>query len=670
MDFLLPILVFLISTSNQQATGQDILAQNSSVISVETLEKYQNATELSYLYVVQLELKTIRIEEPFGEIEKRLDKLVEMAFVLASYKHRKQAPPSEITTSDSSYNTKITKKRANGELTYIHFVTFAGNEPVLGEVVADDMTLLSVSQISAILRYPLARIVSDRDIEGESATKWWFLVGVIGTGVIIIMIGWFCLFLFYNTCGYMYGAEDGEFLTSTQRIKTQRSLMFLSPEPSQCELGAEQPIGVPSDGSNRSVVTNKPKLNNKKAPRGFRTLSELDGPEPNSSQDIRKAIRDAFREETTVSAFRPTNDTENMDVEKAKRVVRSEKRRRHTKIGPITTTTLATNEQKEKETSEISGASSVETTSIPDYDEFDPSNLPETTLKITKKGKMQTEVEVRSEPESDYGSSLDDEKSKPDEDEERSKARREEHEDVRTRPMTAKRQRTSLFGGSGVSPLPVQPRAWTVYSAGDRVEAFWNNKTMHNHPMPSSPSESGVVEIKSSNSFRCTFVFLTNRTAQYDHSTCPLTTIEASELQGRGPPPSPNLLEEVDAMMFIIIKSTRPYKTRRWPLQQLIGAWETEVPAPRHHHQNVWSAVGGHGREDEPRNDQCRGPTTTTIKTCGQQSADMDGKTSYNDGVPSTRHNRSPCTGRNHLVILMNLGTTSAGAPPPPPGTQ
>uniref|UniRef100_A0A1I7TB83 Uncharacterized protein n=1 Tax=Caenorhabditis tropicalis TaxID=1561998 RepID=A0A1I7TB83_9PELO len=100
--------------NNSNEVGNQAENENSSInVSNGTLEKYQNATEPSFLYVVQLELKSSRIEESFKEIEQRLNKLVEMAFVLAAYKHRKQVPPAEITTDNSGYSTKKTFQEMN-----------------------------------------------------------------------------------------------------------------------------------------------------------------------------------------------------------------------------------------------------------------------------------------------------------------------------------------------------------------------------------------------------------------------------------------------------------------------------------------------------------------------------------------------------------------------------
>ncbi|KAF1748219.1 hypothetical protein GCK72_024686 [Caenorhabditis remanei] len=409
----------------------------------------------------------------------------------------------------------ILRKRTSDGHTYIHFVTYAGSELVLGEVVADDMTLLSVSQISAILRYPLGKIISDRDIESQSSTKWWFIIIVLCAGLFLIGIGWFCLFLFFNTCGFMYGTDYGDHMTRAQRARMRKHLI-IDTAPSQCEPAAEQPNdALPSDGSIPSEAAKKPRLN-KKLQRSCRTLSEIHTERriKKEQENIRKAIQDAFHQAVAEnkkavleagplpSSFGPRAvDTENTDVETAQREVatKSEKKRRHTKIGPftaVTTTTTTTNEQEGK-TSEISGVSSVTTTSTQEMDEFDVSNLPETSLKITKKKKGQTdEAEIGSEPVSDYGSSLDDEKSKDEEEQSN-----EVHEEHRVRPMTAKKQRTSLFGGSGISPLPVQPRAWTVYQAGDRVAEFWNDKNYHSHPTPAMPTEDGMIQLRTSNSF-------------------------------------------------------------------------------------------------------------------------------------------------------------------------
>lgn len=83
---------------------------------------------------------------------------------------------------------------------------------------------------------------------------------------------------------------------------------------------------------------------------------------------------------------------------------------------------------------------------------------------VFQKGKNQKDCDVRSEPESDYGSSLDEEKPKVDEIDERKKEK-VVHEESRVRPMTAKKQRTSLFGGElrVHNTLKNQTRASCIY---------------------------------------------------------------------------------------------------------------------------------------------------------------------------------------------------------------
>ncbi|PIC18947.1 hypothetical protein B9Z55_024660 [Caenorhabditis nigoni] len=251
-----------------QTLGREEAGPNENatetVVPSGTAEKYHNATDPSFLYIVQLELKSSRVEEPYGEIEKRLDKLVEMAFALAAYKHRKQTPPAEITTSNSGYKTKIIRKRTSGDLTYIHFVTYAANEPILGEIVADDMTLLTKSQMSATLRYPLSKIISDRDIENQSTTKLWFLIGILGTGIILIVIGWLCLFFFFNVCGFVYGSKAAAYMARDDEGKKPNVIKFPSPTVSNVKLAAEKPVHtLPFDGSNTALTLEKPVLNSK-----------------------------------------------------------------------------------------------------------------------------------------------------------------------------------------------------------------------------------------------------------------------------------------------------------------------------------------------------------------------------------------------------------------------
>uniref|UniRef100_A0A8R1DPY6 Uncharacterized protein n=1 Tax=Caenorhabditis japonica TaxID=281687 RepID=A0A8R1DPY6_CAEJA len=239
-----------------------------------------------------------------------------------------------------------------------------------------------------------------------------------------------------------------------------------------------------------------------KAQLSVRTLSEiqLERWAKKERQNIRKAIQEAFSgvvaENKTGTHMPPSFGS--LDVEDDPRVVvKGDRKRRRTKIGPITATnatTLTTTHEQHRATSEISDVSSSEM-STPH--EFHAHNRP--TLKYTETGSYDNDPEkVKSEPESDYGSSLSDDDVKPKSGEKEGKEKKEE---THPRPMTAKKQRTSLLGGGGISPIPAQPKAWTVYSAGDKVEAFWNTKGMHNYPAPALPSENGIVEMKSSSHF-------------------------------------------------------------------------------------------------------------------------------------------------------------------------
>ncbi|VDM93806.1 unnamed protein product, partial [Onchocerca ochengi] len=113
------------------------------------------------------------------------------------------------------------------------FVVLYNDEPIPAEVVVSDLSLLSLSRISARLRIPVESITSaDYNVSylkyffsdslvdvcfytiidssltilstGDGKSQWWIVAVVIGVAAGIIAAGWLCLFVYYNSCGRPY----------------------------------------------------------------------------------------------------------------------------------------------------------------------------------------------------------------------------------------------------------------------------------------------------------------------------------------------------------------------------------------------------------------------------------------------------------------------------------
>ncbi|GMT35927.1 hypothetical protein PFISCL1PPCAC_27224, partial [Pristionchus fissidentatus] len=68
------------------------------------------------------------------------------------------------------------------------------------QAIVRDVSLLSLQSLSATLRYPVTAIsTTSMEVVEETAT-WWKIGLIIGGGILILIVGWCCLFLYFNTC--------------------------------------------------------------------------------------------------------------------------------------------------------------------------------------------------------------------------------------------------------------------------------------------------------------------------------------------------------------------------------------------------------------------------------------------------------------------------------------
>ncbi|KAE9554880.1 hypothetical protein FO519_001908 [Halicephalobus sp. NKZ332] len=128
-----------------------------------------------------------------------------MGFKLSNSAHLKQ----NLTSSDwtpmpnetNPFTTQILDAASERGVTKLEFVCFFNGRPIEAEVVVKDISLLTLSHISAVLQYPVIRIRAGYESEKQEERQLWIIAVVIGSGIIIVLCGWCLLFLYYNTCG-------------------------------------------------------------------------------------------------------------------------------------------------------------------------------------------------------------------------------------------------------------------------------------------------------------------------------------------------------------------------------------------------------------------------------------------------------------------------------------
>uniref|UniRef100_A0A915M3W6 Uncharacterized protein n=1 Tax=Meloidogyne javanica TaxID=6303 RepID=A0A915M3W6_MELJA len=80
------------------------------------------------------------------------------------------------------------------------FAVFILERAIPAEVMVQDLTLLSLAEISAHLQLAVLRIDALVKNEMIEQTQWWLIGIIIGTGILIIGCCWAILFFWLNIC--------------------------------------------------------------------------------------------------------------------------------------------------------------------------------------------------------------------------------------------------------------------------------------------------------------------------------------------------------------------------------------------------------------------------------------------------------------------------------------
>ncbi|CAJ0568395.1 unnamed protein product, partial [Mesorhabditis spiculigera] len=84
----------------------------------------------------------------------------------------------------------IEKIVTNALSTTIYFYTEIDGVPITADIIIEDMAQLTPQHVSAVLRYPLEKLQTERLLEETQENKWWLIVAIAGIGIAILLIGW------------------------------------------------------------------------------------------------------------------------------------------------------------------------------------------------------------------------------------------------------------------------------------------------------------------------------------------------------------------------------------------------------------------------------------------------------------------------------------------------
>ncbi|GMT06332.1 hypothetical protein PENTCL1PPCAC_28506, partial [Pristionchus entomophagus] len=159
---------------------------------------------------IQLGVSTTKIKDDDAIIEERFGRIVEEAATISrSLKYgldREEAVTpspsvSSLISSSLPLVAKLIKRESTGKRTILHFLVEMDGRIVQAEAIVKDISLLSMPELSAIIHYPVSSIsTTSMEVVEESAT-WWKIGLIIGGGLLLLFIGWCCLFVYFNTCG-------------------------------------------------------------------------------------------------------------------------------------------------------------------------------------------------------------------------------------------------------------------------------------------------------------------------------------------------------------------------------------------------------------------------------------------------------------------------------------
>ncbi|CEF60753.1 Hypothetical protein SRAE_X000253600 [Strongyloides ratti] len=89
--------------------------------------------------------------------------------------------------------------------TFLYFLVQYKNRTIHSDIISENLSLLTLSHISAFLGLPVIEINSMLSLGQikKEGNNWWIIILMFASGLILFFICWCMLFIYFNTCGQL-----------------------------------------------------------------------------------------------------------------------------------------------------------------------------------------------------------------------------------------------------------------------------------------------------------------------------------------------------------------------------------------------------------------------------------------------------------------------------------
>uniref|UniRef100_A0A0N5BYQ0 Cadherin domain-containing protein n=1 Tax=Strongyloides papillosus TaxID=174720 RepID=A0A0N5BYQ0_STREA len=170
------------------------------------------------------------------EIEKKLEKIILISIQLSLSNHlsKKSIPNGEVDfmknkfywdfeeplkeklyevnfeqtnliTEKNTIKVNITGTAVKMGNTFLYFIVHYKNRTVHSDIISENLSMLTLSHISAFLGLPVIEInnILNIDMTRANENNWWIVILMFASGLILFFMCWCMLFIYFNTCGQL-----------------------------------------------------------------------------------------------------------------------------------------------------------------------------------------------------------------------------------------------------------------------------------------------------------------------------------------------------------------------------------------------------------------------------------------------------------------------------------
>uniref|UniRef100_A0A0K0FBI4 SH3 domain-containing protein n=1 Tax=Strongyloides venezuelensis TaxID=75913 RepID=A0A0K0FBI4_STRVS len=230
------LLIFIFFGDNVCANKTDTNLKISTSFGNGTME---NVSKIYPSYINQLIIAGSGYNEnnlKDMEIEKKLEKIILTSIQLSLSNHlsKKSIPNGEIDfmrnkfywdfkeplkekfhevnfeqtnliTEKNTIKVNITGTAIKMGNTFLYFIVHYKNRTVHSDIISENLSMLTLSHISAFLGLPVIEInnILNIDIKKLNENNWWIVILMFASGLILFFMCWCMLFIYFNTCGQL-----------------------------------------------------------------------------------------------------------------------------------------------------------------------------------------------------------------------------------------------------------------------------------------------------------------------------------------------------------------------------------------------------------------------------------------------------------------------------------